>query len=102
MRVEKSVNVSRAHRRSELTSPPESQIAARYHPGTDIISELGWPLGQVIGDDDNAGEYLEIPMTQDSSDSPLVLPVVHQDSSNPACGSHFRILIIFRLAPSRC
>ena len=62
MCVEESVNVSGARRRSELTCPPESQIAARYHPGTDIISELGWPLRQVVGDDDNAGEYLEIPV----------------------------------------
>ena len=41
-------------------------------------------------------------MAQDSSDGPLVLPVVHQDSSNPACGSHFCIHIIFRLVLPRC
>jgi hypothetical protein len=94
MCVEEGVNVSGAHRRSELTSSPESQIAARYQPGTDIISELGWPVRQVVGDYDNAGEYLEIPVTQDGSDGPLVVPVVNHDSSNSACGSHFSVSLL--------
>jgi hypothetical protein len=58
MRVEAGVNISGTHRGSELASRTESQIAPRYHPGTDFIGELGWPLREVVGDDDNAGEYL--------------------------------------------
>ena len=89
MRIKESVNVSGADRCSQLTSASESQIAARYHPSTDVISELGWPLRQVVGDDDNTGEDLEIPVIQDGPDGPLAVAVVHHYSSNPTCGSHF-------------
>jgi hypothetical protein len=91
VRVEESVNVSGARRGGELTSAAESQIAARYHPGTCVISKFRRPLRQVVGHDDNAGEYFESRVAKDGPDGSPGVPVVHHDSNNPACGSHFSV-----------